>query len=396
MITGSATASLIRRVNRSAILDLVRENSPISRSEIARRLYMSVPTVMRVIEKLEAEDLVRWSGDSQSTGGRPGNLLEFNTDGYSVVGLDLGGSKLFGTVADLGGNIQSEIYRPWISDDPAETLEQVLDLISELLAQPRPPHQHIRGIGVGAPGVTLSRSGVITWAPSLGWRDLPLKDILVERFNFPVVVENDVNLAALGEYGFGAARHAESAVCIAVGTGIGAGVIIDRKIYRGFNQSAGEVGYLPPGISYLGRTYAGFGALESIASGRGVEQRARQFLLQHSLPLPEQGPSSEEVFCAARRGEPWAMQIVSETVDYLALAVGNLSVVLDPQVIVLGGGLARSADLLIEPILARLEGVIPVRPTLVPSNLGYRAAVLGAIMLVLDTTTDYVTIKGIA
>jgi predicted NBD/HSP70 family sugar kinase len=233
---------------------------------------------------------------------------------------------------------------------------------------------------------------VVTWAPSLGWRDLPLKDILQERFNFPVVVENDVNLAALGEYGFGAARGTSSAACIAIGTGIGAGIVIDRKIHRGFNQSAGEVGYLPPDVSYLGRRYDSFGALESIASGSGVERRARQLLQEQNLPLPEQGPSAEDVFKAARLGQAWARQVVAETVDYLAFAVAVISAVLDPQVIVLGGGVARSADLLIEPILSRLDGVIPVRPNLVASSLGSRAAVLGAIVLVLDTTTGYVSI----
>jgi glucokinase-like ROK family protein len=392
----SATASLIRRLNRTAVLDLIRERSPISRSEISRQLNMSVPTVMRVVDMLHDEDLVRWSGDSQSTGGRPGNLLEFNADGYAVLGVDLGGTKMFGTIANLGGSIQSEIYRPWQSNQPEAALEQVCELISDLLDRPRPPRQQVRGIGVGAPGVTLFESGVVTWAPSLGWRDLPLRDILAERFGLPVVVENDVNLAALGEYGFGAARGASSAACIAVGTGIGAGIVIDRKIYRGFNQSAGEVGYLPPDVSYLGRRYEGFGALESIASGSGVERRARQRLQELNLPTPEQGPSAEEVFKAARQGEAWARRVVDETVSYLAFAVAVISAVLDPEVIVLGGGVARSADMLIEPILSELEGVIPVHPNLVPSSLGFRAAVLGAIMLVLDTTTDHVAVKDMA
>ncbi|MCI0521996.1 MAG: ROK family protein, partial [Chloroflexi bacterium] len=138
------------------------------------------------------------------------------------------------------------------------------------------------------------------------------------------------------------------------------------------------------------------GALESIASGSGVERRARQILQQQNLPLPEQGPSAEDVFKAARLDKPWALQVVAETVDYLAFAVAVISAVLDPQVIVLGGGVARSADMLIEPILSRLEGVIPTRPNLVQSSLGFRAAVLGAIMLVLDTTTDHVTVKGAA
>lgn len=396
MIQRSATASLIRRLNRSAVLDLIRERSPISRSEIARQLNMSMPTVMRVVDKLQDEDLVRRSGDSEVTGGRPGSLLEFNADGYAVLGLDLGGTKMFGTVADLGGNIQTEIYRPWESNEPDQALEQVCALIYDLLSRPRPPQQQIRGIGVGAPGVTLFESGVVTWAPSLGWRNLPLKDILAGRFGLPVVVENDVNLAALGEYGFGAARQASSAACIAVGTGIGAGIVIDRKIYRGFNQSAGEVGYLPPDVSYLGRRYDSFGALESIASGSGVERRARLLLQKLDLPLPAQGPSAEDVFKAARLGQGWALQVVDETVDYLAFAVAVISAVLDPEVIVLGGGMARSADMLIDPILKKLEGVIPARPNLVPSSLGFRAAVLGAIMLVLDTTTDHIIVKDMA
>ena len=395
MIKRSATASLIRRLNRSAVLDLIREQSPISRSEIARQLNMSMPTVMRLVDMLSAEDLVRWSGDSEVTGGRPRNLLEFNTDGYVVLGLDLGGTKMFGTVSDLGGNIQEEIYRPWESNDPQAALDQVCDLIAELLAQPRPSKQQVRGIGVGAPGVTLFEQGIVTWAPSLGWRNLPLRDILTERFGFPVVVENDVNLAALGEYGFGAARGASSAACIAVGTGIGAGIVIDRKIYRGYNQSAGEVGYLPPDVSYLGRHYDSFGALEGIASGTGIERRARQHLQIQEVSLSGQGTTAEDVFRAARSGEAWAQQVVDETVDYLAFAVAVISTVLDPEVIVLGGGVARSADMLIDPILNRLDGVIPVRPNLIQSKLGLKAAVLGAIMLVLDTTMDYVTVEGI-
>lgn len=390
----SATTRLIRQLNLSAVLDTIREHSPISRSEIARQLNMSIPTAMRLVDELCEEDLVRWSGSAESTGGRPRNLFEFNADGYAVVGLDLGGTKMFGTVADLGGHVQAEIYRPWKSTAAEETLEQVCELIENLLDEPRPPGQLMRGIGIGAPGITLFDSGVVTWAPSLGWRDLPLKDILTERFDLPVVIENDVNLAALGEVGFGAAQGASNAACIAIGTGIGSGIVIDRKIYRGFHQSAGEVGYLPPGIQYLGRRYDEFGALESIASGTGIERRARRLLEEQGQPLPKSGPSAEAVFQADRNGEPWARQIVLETVDYLAFAIAVISAILDPQVIVLGGGVSRSAEALLEPILKKLEGVIPVRPNLVQSTLGSRAAVMGAIMLVLDITTEYVTVKG--
>ena len=392
----TATASLMRSINRSAVLDLIRERSPISRSEIARTLAMSLPTVMRIVADLEAEDLVRPHGRSEPTLGRPRPLLEFNGQAYAVVGVDLGGTKMFGTIADLAGTVYDEVYIQHDEPGPSDSLERLCQLIQQLLDIPRPAGQRIRGIGIGAPGVTLSEEGIVTWAPSLGWRDLPLKALLSERFGLPVFVENDVNLAALGELGFGAGRGVQNLVCIAVGTGIGAGIIIDGTLYHGQHQAAGEVGYLLPGLEYLGRRYEGFGALESLASGNGVAERARRLLGHKGFPLPANGLTSEDVFAAARRGEPWAQQVVDETVDYLSLAVAEISALLDPELVILGGGMARSADLLLQPMQRRLEGTVPFLPRLVASELGLRAAVMGAIMLVLKGTTGHVVVNRLA
>jgi glucokinase-like ROK family protein len=356
---------------------------------------MSLPTVMRIVDDLMEEDLVRdCDSYGESTGGRPPSLVEFNDKAYAAVGIDLGGTKMFGTVADLSGAIQHELYIAHQEDDgPSEHLERLCETIGTLLDASRPPGQRIRGIGIGAPGVTLTPEGIITWAPSLGWRDLPLQDILRDRFGMPVFVENDVNLAALGELGFGAGRGVQNLVCIAVGTGIGAGIIIGGALYRGHNQAAGEVCYMVPGIKFLGRRYDQFGALESLASASGVVERAHQLVMQEGLSIPPEELNAENIFAAARNGAPWAQQVVSETVDYLSLAIANISATLDPEVIILGGGVARSADLLIEPILQRIEGVVPFVPRLVASPLERRAVVMGAIMLVLNVTTEYITIK---
>jgi len=389
----TVTASLMRSINRTAILDLIRQDGPIARSQIARRLNTSLPTVMRIVDELIEEDLVRPLGSSESTGGRPRSLLVFNGSAYAAVGVDLGGRRIIKKKTDLAGNIQHEVYIPWEDMDPEDNLEQLCALIEGLLDAPGPAGQRIRGIGVGVPGVTLSPEGIITWAPSLGWRYLPLREILIERFDMPVFVENDVNLAALGELGFGAGRGVQDLVCIAVGTGIGAGIIAGGVLYRGHSQAAGEIGYLLPGVEFLGRRHDQFGALESLASGTGIAKRARQLLEQEGMSVPSEGLSAEDVFDAARRGEPWAQQVVDGTVDYLSLAIASVSAMLDPEVIVLGGGVSRSADLLIEPILHRLEGVIPSIPRLVASPLGRRAAVMGAIMLVLDATTEYFVVR---
>jgi predicted NBD/HSP70 family sugar kinase len=390
----TATASLMRSINRSTVLDLIRQNSPIARSQIAQRLNMGLPTVVRIVDNLMAEDLVRLHGASESTGGRPRPLLEFSGNAHAVVGVDLGGRKMFGTVADLSGVIQHEVYMPYDRDGPGDPLERLCELIARLLEAPRPPGQRMRGIGIGAPGITLSPEGIVAWAPSLGWRHLPLKEILTDRFDMPVFVENDVNLAALGEWGFGAGRGVRNLVCITVGTGIGAGILIGGALYRGGrNQAAGEIGYQPPGMEFLGRHYDQFGALEGLASGTGIAERACQLLKKEGKPVPVEGLWAADVFNAARKGEAWAQQVVCETVDYLSLAVANVSTLLDPDVIVLGGGVARSADLLVEPILQRLEGVLLFVPCLVASPLGRRAAVMGAIMLVLNATTEHVVVN---
>jgi glucokinase-like ROK family protein len=391
----TVTARVMRSANRALILEFIRQNSPVARSVIARKLHMSLPTVMRIVDDLIAEDFVRWQDVNEPSGGRPRPLLEFRGSAYSVIGIDLGGTKMFGAVADLAGHLQHEVYMPHNGEGPEELLERLCQLIQQLLDAPRPAGQRIRGIGVGVPAVTLHPEGRIVWAPGLGWRDLPLRDILAQRFNLPVFVENDVNLAALGEWGFGAGKGARSLVCIAVGTGIGAGIVIDGTLLRGHHQAAGEIGYLLPGTQYLGRRYNGFGALESLASGLGIAERARQLLAQSGRPLPDD-LSAETVFAAARQGATWAMQVVSETVDYLSLAIANICAVLDPEVVVLGGGVARSSDLLIKPILERLDGVLPMLPRVVASELDRRATVMGGIMLVLDATTEHYVVRAVS
>jgi len=390
----SATVGLMRNINRSAILELIRKESPITRSKIARCLNVSFPTVVRIVDDLMEEGLIK-SSDAyeESTGGRPPELLEFNGQAHAVVGIDLSGTKILGAVSDLSGNIQEErqiAHKEGAS--PEYHLAHLCEVIDALLASPRPADQEVRGIGVGAPGVTLVPNGVVTWAPSFGWRDLPLQDILNERFDVPVFVENDVNLAALGELGFGCDHRVTNLVSIAVGTGIGAGIIIDGALYRGHNQGAGEVCYMLPGVEFLGRRYDEFGALESLASVTGIVKRAKEICALEEANGVE-NITVEDVFEAAREGVPWAQKVIDDTVDYLSLAIVNISTTLDPEIIILGGEVTGSSDLLIEAIRQRLEGIVPFVPQVVASSLGPRAVVMGAIMLVLNMTTDYFTIR---
>jgi glucokinase-like ROK family protein len=387
MVYTPATAALMRSINRAAVLQLIRDESPMTRAQIARRLQLSLPTVIRIVDEFKEEDLVRETGDVTVTGGRPGSLLEFNGGAYFVVGVDLGGTKMLGTVTDLTGNIKHEQYVVHRPDSTPEALEsELIRFVESLVGVARKAGKQVRGIGVGVPGMVTTPEGIVQWAPSLGWRNIPLQARLADHVGLPVFVENDLNLAALGELGFGAGRGARHLVMVSVGTGIGAGIVIDGALYRGAHQIAGEIGYMPPGTAYLGRRYDGFGALEALAAGPGIAERARTRIAAGGLPLDAASLTTQDVFAAAREGEIWACHIVADTVDLLALALANICTLLDPEVIVLGGGVARSSDLLIEPIRARLEGVVPLLPRIEASMLESRASSLGAVMLVLNGT----------
>jgi glucokinase len=390
------TGTDMRGINRSAILELIRRESPISRTMIAKRLDASLPTVMRIVDELVAEDLVRPQGTTEWSGGRRRSLLEFNAEGHVVVGIDLGGTKMFGAIADLGGNILDEVDISRHGTSGEESYNRLVELIDTLLASPKLKGRRIRGIGVGAPGITQHKEGIVNWAFTLNWRDYPLKAKLVERYGLPIVVDNDVNLATLGELWFGAGQNAQNMVLIAIGTGIGAGIIIDGALYRGAREASGEIGHIIPGREFLGKQYAEFGALESWASGTGIAERARQALNGQRDPANLESLLAEDVFDAARQGEEWAQAVIDETVDYLAIAIANISVSFDPELIVLGGGVTRSADLLVEPILRRIDGAIPTLPRLVVSTLGRRAAAMGAITNVLHNTADFYVVHKLS
>jgi glucokinase len=378
-----ASSELIRTINHSLVLDAIQQHGPLSRAQIGREVGISMSTSMRVVDELIEEGLAVSAGKGRSTGGRPGELIGFNSTGFAVVSIDLGATKIYGAVTDLSGNILHEVLVPSINQsDPKSSLERLTAVIAELLDKPRLAGQKVMGIGIGVPGVTKS-NGVVILAPSLGWSEFPLRELLVKRFPYPIYVENDANLAALGEYGYGEGKGMKNLVVIVFGTGVGAGIIIGGSLYKGRNQSAGEIGYMIPGKEFLGIAYKGFGAFEMLASGSGIETRAKKVLgAQAPVNL-----SAKEVFEAARTGQDWAKLLVADVVDSAVISIANVISVLDPDAIILSGGLTESEDLLVQPIRERLKNLIPIQPNIISSSLGHRATVLGSTRYVLTAVT---------
>ena len=380
------TATEMRGINRSAILEIIRREGPIARTTIAQQLDVSLPTVMRIADKLVEDGFVRPQGGTEWSGGRRRPLLEFNADGNVVLGVDMGGTNLYGAISEIGGRIIAEVDMDRQGASGEACYDLLTDLIDDLLARPDLQGRCVRGIGVGTPGITHHREGIVKWAYALNWKDFPLKARLNERYKLPITVDNDVNLAALGELWFGVGQNVQNMVLITIGSGIGAGIIIDGTLYRGSTEASGEIGHMIPGREFLGKSYIDFGALESVASATSIAKKADRNLAS----------SSEEIFAAAGQGKAWAQSVVDEAVDYLTIAVANLAVSFDPELIVLGGAATPFAGVLAESIKKRVQGTIPSLPRLEGSNLGLRSTVMGAIVTVLHNTSNFYVVHKLS
>ena len=385
-------ASAMRDINRTAVLEIIRRESPISRTAIVERLDVSLPTVMRIVDDLVGEGFVRAHGKTEWSGGRRRPLLEFNSDESVILGVDLGGPILYGAISDLGGNVVDEVNLSRLGPSSQDNYERTLTLIDTLLNSPKLKEQKIRGIGVGVPGVTDHKEGVVTWAYTLNWKDFPLRSLLAEKYALPMIVDNDMNLAALGELWFGEGQDSQNLILLTVSTGIGAGIIIDRALYRGSTNSSGEIGNMIPGREFLGQNFGEFGALESNASFTGIIRLAKN----HLHLLPEQPLEAEDIFLAAQHGESWAQKLIAEMTEYLAVAIANLTVAFDPDMIILCGDVTRFSNLLVDPILNKIGKSIPRAPKLVVSKLGRKSVVMGAITNVLHNTSNFYVVHKLS
>ncbi len=394
--TGDAT--LLRKVNESAVLDVIREQGPISRSEVARRLGLSPATITRIVAVLLENEIVIEGNSSRAPHGRRPVLLEFNPRASLIIGVYVG-ENMMGALSDLSGEI---LDRRVVPSAPGETgVKLLIDLIQDLHDESRRYGVDVRGVGVGIPSIIDSKAGVVVWAPILGWRNLPIRDRLEEALSLPVFVENEVNLSALGESWLGVGRDVDTLVCLSLGGGIGAGIVLDGRLHRGAHYAAGEIGYVVPNEACLGHVYDNYGCLEGLAGSTGIVSRARgrmlrgdTCMLSRSLGDVPKDLGVGQVLSAARAGDATCQAVVDETVDYLAIMVANLACALDPNLVVISGDLAEYGDLFVEPIQRRLYGILPHVPDVVLSELRMDATVLGAVAMALYKTDGGVSVRS--
>lgn len=270
-----------------------------------------------------------------------------------VIGLDLGGTNIKGALLDRNGNILFKKEVATLAQEGPEAVAlRMAGLVSEFEAAAKTDGEEVIGVGIGIPGLPDQENGDVIFAPNLGWRNVPLVKLLKKTVTVPVLLENDANVAALGEQWRGAGRGSQNMIMITIGTGIGGGLIINGGLYSGTNGNAGEIGHTvidPAGpLCTCGRQ----GCLETLTSAMAMKRMAEEAVARgEKTSLAEQKEiEARDVICAAREKDPIADKIVNSVAHYLGIGIANMINLFNPDTVVIGGGVSRAGDILLNPL----------------------------------------------
>ena len=377
---------LLRHTNALIVLHLLRQIGPCSKADLVRASGLSAPTVTNVVAHLASAGLVAPIGEGDSTGGRPPDILRFRSERGCVIGAEIGADFIRFLLADLDGHELggAEVALSHASSTPPAVCTLIWNEVRALLRKHAQTEEQLLGLVVGVPAiVNVTRGVVIALTALQDWHDVPLETMLSARVKCPVVIENDTNLAAQGEYSRGSAVGEENFVFITIGQGVGAGIFMGGRIYRGSQWSAGEIGYLRvPNISRANPTIHGYGRLEKVLGASGILKSWRA-ATKRARTNP-QVKCAAEVFDLAAAGNAQAKRILQQRAAILADVVLDIALILNPSMILLGGDVGNHPSLAQE-VTSLLAGSEVAVVRVNPSALGSSAVLWGAIHTALDS-----------
>ena len=383
MVSSRATPPLLKDLNERTVLEAIRAAAPISRAEISRRVGISKPTVSLALRSLLHAGLVQ-EADARTDGPNYGaTFFEPVPDAAFVLGIDLGTRFIRAAVCDLRGEIRARRD----IELPEATAIVALDTIGELadsLTEEGGFAAALDGVVVGVPGAVDDRSGEISLAGNVeGLAGETFRRALDERLAAPLKIDNDINLAALGEHWRGVARGVDDFAFLSVGTGLGAGLVLNGELHRGNRGTAGELDYIRSGL------------VEEIdPCADAVTAIARELAEDANGETALEAPyDTRAIFAAARTGDPIARRVVVEEARRIALHITPLAAVTDVRLVVLGGGIGANGDLLLDEIRPLLERWLPYPPRLETSSLGDAAVLTGALAVGLRSARENVFVN---
>jgi glucokinase len=307
-----------------------------------------------------------------------------------VVGIDLGGTKINGALADMNGKVLSQFTIPTNAFEGEQAvLGRIVEVIKTVIEKANKRVEEVKTIGIGSPGPLDAKTGIIVTTPNLPFKNFELVKPIIETFNIPTYLDNDANVAAIGEYMLGAGKGTTNMVYITVSTGIGGGAILNGKIYRGSTSNALEVGHMTIVPDGPRCNCGNYGCIEAIASGTAIARQAREAIatgVQTSLSGYEV-VTSYEVYKEAQGGDETAKDILDRSFNYLGIAVANIIASFDPDMFVIGGGVSQMGAVLFDKVQQvvnkRCFKSMSENCRIMPAGLGTDAGVMGAVALAL-------------
>jgi glucokinase len=318
-------------------------------------------------------------GDERDSGRRGLASSEPVGSGCDVVlGVDIGATKTALLAWDCATDdvLAQDVFSTPTEIGPEAMVDRLVAAIDALLAGCGQKRANLRGIGVAVPGLVDAEPGVVLTAGNLaGWSRVPLRDLLEVQLEIPVAIEHDANAAALGERWRGAARDLESFAFVALGTGVGVGIVLNGQLHRGAHHAAGELGDLVVGREYLGQERGGQGNLAQLIGGKTLRRRAKQATGDDLSAADAISHADEDADLAA---------VADEVADYLAMAIIAIAALLDPEAIIVGGGTAEAGEDLLDPVRERVAREVPAPPIIIASAFGSEAQLYGAVFAALQ------------
>jgi predicted NBD/HSP70 family sugar kinase len=381
-----AGPQLIRALNEQLLLQLIRTGGELSRADLARLSRLSKPTVSLALSNLERAGLVRNSGVRTGVPGPAAVLYQVRPEAGFVLALDVGSEYLRGAIGDLAGGIRARSSLKVTAATGHGLVTELVELAEMLYAEVGVGADEVTQTVLGSPGVYDPRSDALALAGALpGWDQPVVLAELRTAFTSSLMIENDVDAAALAERDHGNGRDVESFAFVSVGTGIGMGLVLGGRLHRGAHGAAGEIGYLPlgAGAGIDARDARKRGSLEAAASAAGIVRAARR------AGISRPG-SARQVFAAAAEGDERAARVVRDEAVLVAQAICAVVAVTDPELIVLGGGIGQ-ADGFLAAVQRELRGLAPVQPELRVSALGADAVVDGCLAAGIERAWEIAT-----
>ena len=364
-----------RRMSQSAIIQAIVDYRPVSRASVSKITGLSKQTVSEIVSKLEIGGWVQTAGQTEGHVGRRAVVYEMTPTAATVASVDLGGTKVRTALWDLTGAMRSELVERTDRAGGVDIVEQIARMVRAAMSEGNVADKDLRVVVVGVPGVPNPDDGSVLLAPNIpGIGEIDFRGLLRDRLGVETIVENDVNLFALGEHWLNNRSEHDILAYISVGTGLGAGIVAGGKLLRGNSGAAGEVGYLPFGADPFETESMKVGALErAAATGAIVELYRSRTGRRVGVP---------DVFDAAERGDEAASETLDCVAGQIARAAVAIAAVVDPGMIIVGGSVG-SRDELLTRIREQAKKCFPRRINIEKSRLGDRAALAGGAAIAL-------------